>query len=242
MRGRPTFARYPEGMSTNKRPVGPRSAAVYRRRRAVVLLGLLAVIVVVVLILVRPGSGSGEPVRAAVTRTPAAAPSAAASTPRPSPTPAPTPTSAPTAGTTPTDAATASGAACTAANITVKAITDASAYAPGQHPMLSLSLTNTGSTACHIDAGTAKQVYTITSGGETYWTSTDCQQNATDATILLAPGTTVTSTPIEWDRTTSDPTTCDGARKAAPAGGAAYHLTTSVDGIASRVSSQFILQ
>jgi len=222
-------------MSTHKHPAGARSAAVYRRRRAVVLLGLLAVVVIVVLILVRPGSGHGEPVPAS-TRTPAGAAARSASS-------APTSTSSPssTSSAASTAVPAAEGAPCKPANITVKAITDASSYAPGQHPMLSLSLTNTGSNACHIDAGTAKQVYTITSGSETYWVSTDCQQNATDTTILLAPNKTITSTPIEWDRTRSDPTTCDGIRQAAPAGGAAYHLTTSVDGMASRISTQFIL-
>lgn len=222
-------------MSTHKHPVGPRSAAVYRRRRAVVLLGLLAVVVVIVLILVRPGSGHGEPVPAS-THSPA-------STPAPTSSSSPTSTSSPspTGGSTPTDAAAADGAPCKPANIRVQAITDASSYAAGQHPMLSLSLTNTGSSSCHIDAGTAKQVYTITSGSDTYWVSTDCQQNPTDTTILLAPNKTVTSTPIEWDRTRSDPTTCDATRPAAPAAGASYHLTTSLDGITSRVSTQFIL-
>lgn len=233
MRGRGPFARYPEGMSTHKHPAAGRSAAVYRRRRAVVLLGLLAVVAIVVLILVRPGSGHGEPVPASTHKP--------ASTPAPATSPTASSTPSPTSSATPTAAAAADGAPCKPQNITVKAITDASSYTAAQHPMLSLSLTNTGPNACHIDAGTAKQVYTITSGSETYWVSTDCQQNPTDTTILLAPNKTVTSTPIEWDRTRSDPTTCNGTRQAAPAGGAAYHLTTSVDGIASRVSKQFIL-
>ncbi|HEV7184764.1 MAG TPA: hypothetical protein VGN33_09720, partial [Leifsonia sp.] len=214
-------------MSTHKHPVGPRSAALYRRRRAVVLLGLLAVVIIIVLILVRPGSGHGEPVPAS-THSPAHSP---VSTPAATSRSAAGSGSAPTSTSSPTDAAAADGAPCKPANIRVQAITDASSYAAGQHPMLSLSLTNTGSSSCHIDAGTAKQVYTITSGSDTYWVSTDCQQNATDTTILLAPNKTVTSTPIEWDRTRSDPTTCNATRPAAPAGGASYHLTTSLDGI-----------
>ena len=45
-------------MSTTKHPVGPQASAVYRRRRLVVGLGLLAVLLIIVLIFVRPGSGS----------------------------------------------------------------------------------------------------------------------------------------------------------------------------------------
>jgi len=203
-------------MSTIKHPVGPQSSKVYWRRRLIVGLGLLFLIVIIVLIVVRPGSGAGQP----------------ASTPTPT-----------TAATDAPAAANTAPAACDPAAVTVEALTDAVTYQPGQKPELSLSITNTGTVPCVINAGTSKQVFTISSGQDIYWTSTDCQSAAADAEVTLQPGVPVSSTtPIAWDRVRSNAATCDeSTRTAAPAGGASYHLAVSVDGIASATPKQFIL-
>jgi hypothetical protein len=211
-------------MSTFKHPVGPQPSKVYWRRRLVVGLAVLAVIVVIILIVVRPGSSNGAPVT-------------------PPPTTPVAHTADPQSTTIPTDPTTASGAACKSANVTVAAITDKTNYAAGELPQLSISITNTGPNACKIDAGTKAQVFTITSGTEVYWKSTDCQTGAVDAEVLLQPGKTVKSqAPLVWDRTRSDPATCSAKRNPVPAGGASYHLATSVDGITSSATKQFILQ
>jgi hypothetical protein len=209
-------------MSTIKHPVGPRSDKVYRRRRLVVGLGLLAVIIVIVLIIVKPGSSVGEPGRS---------PSAAQGTS----------TDGASASSKPVTADT--GAACDPANVTVEALTDADAYGADQLPELSLSLTNTGSASCVIDAGTAKQVFTITSGDDVWWTSTDCQTGAADAPITLAAGATEkSSAPLTWDRTRSAKDTCESdSREVAPAEGASYYLSVTVDGIAAAEPSLFLL-
>jgi hypothetical protein len=212
-------------MSTIKHPVGPQSSKVYWRRRLVVGLGLLFIIAIIVLIVVRPGAGkalpdaSPSPTTSADAAAPAAAAGAATSAPAGAP------------------------VACDPAAVTVEALTDAVTYQPGQKPELSLSITNTGTVPCVINAGTAKQVFTISSGQDIYWTSTDCQSAAADAQVTLAPGVPVSSTtPISWDRVRSNAATCDAAtRTAAPAGGASYHLAVSVDGIASTTPKQFIL-
>lgn len=224
MRGDACARRYSECMSTFKHPVGPQPGKVYWRRRLLVILGLVAVVVVVVLIIVRPGAGNAD----------------AAKTPAPSTATTPK-TSSPPSTVIPTDATTVEGAPCKPANVTVEALTDSTSYAADQHPLLSLSLTNTGSKSCTIDAGTATQVYTITSGTEQYWISTDCQTKPVNTEILLAPNKTVTSTPITWDRTRSDKSTCKETRSQVPAGGASYHLQTSVSGIASKATKQFSL-
>lgn len=209
-------------MSTFKHPVGPQPSGVYWRRRLIVLIGLIAVVVVVVLIVVRPGASSGEPVAPPTTH---------------SATPSPGPTSIPTSS------ASASGQACKPADVKVEAVTDAATYGAGQLPQLSVALTNTGSSACVIDAGTAQQVFTITSGSEVYWKSTDCQASKVDAEVLLQPGKTISSqTPITWDRTRSDPSTCQAQRPQVPAAGASYHLQVSVAGITSATTKQFVLQ
>ncbi|AMB57589.1 hypothetical protein [Microterricola viridarii] len=206
-------------MSTIKHPVGPQSNKVYWRRRLVVLLGLLAVIVVIVLIVVGPG-------RSAEAEKPASDPGSSA---------------APSTGQTPT--ATGAGGACAPGSVSVEAVTDEGDYAADQEPALSLVVTNTGPAACSLNVGTAAQVFTIKSGSDVYWTSTDCQTDSSNVPFELQPGVPVkSSAPIVWDRTRSDPGTCDsGERESAPAEGASYHLTVTVDGVTSTTSKQFIL-
>ncbi|GAA3887366.1 hypothetical protein GCM10022381_31710 [Leifsonia kafniensis] len=209
-------------MSTIKHPVGPRSDKVYRRRRLVVGLGLLAVIIIIVLIIVKPGSSVGEPGNSPTST-------------KGMSTDAPSSSSKPVAA--------ADGGACDPANITVEALTSAPDYDADQLPELSLSLTNTGSASCVIDAGTAKQVFTITSGDDVWWTSTDCQTGAADASVTLAAGATEkSSAPLTWDRTRSAKDTCESdSRELAPADGASYHLSVTVDGIAAATPTQFLL-
>ncbi|PJJ65615.1 hypothetical protein [Compostimonas suwonensis] len=213
-------------MSTIKNPVGPQPSKVYWRRRIVVGLGLLAVIVIVVLIIVRPGSGGGSPTPAATT------------------TMTSTPTDPPVPSTSiPTDAVQVDGEPCDPANVQVAAITDADSYDPGVLPQLSLSITNSGAVSCVIDAGTAAQVFTITSGDEQYWTSTDCQTDPVSTEVTLEPGQTLSSSvPVQWDRTRSAADTCDATdREQVTGGGASYFLTTSVGGIESPEAKQFLL-
>ena len=207
-------------MSTNKQPVGPRASKVYRRRRLVVGLGLLAVILIIVLIVVRPGSGD-EPVPAA---TPAA-------------------TEAPDAAVDPAATDPATAPACDATSLQVEAITSAGSYDSGEEPELSLTVTNIGTVPCTLNAGTSTQVFTVTSGADVYWTSTDCQTGAADAEVTLEPNKPVSSqTPVVWDRTRSSPETCEITnREAVPGDGASYYLTVSVGGVDSAAPAQFLL-
>ena len=209
-------------MSTPQHPVGTRSKRVYRRRRFVFVLLCIVVVVILALIVVRPWSSRGESKVISTSTS--------------------TSTASPAAGAADSPAPTSTVGGCDSSDVTVAAITDASSYSAGQLPKLSLSLTNTGSVPCTINAGTAAQVFTITSGSVTYWTSTDCQTNASNAEVTLQPGATVTSqAPIVWDRTRSDPATCNSARLPVPAAGASYFLSTSVDGIVSKSPKQFLL-
>jgi len=211
---------------------GPRrrvSPAVYRRRRLVVGIGLLAVIVAIILIIVQPGGA-----------TPAPAPSPSGSSiPRPSTVSTPAATTAPS--TAPAAADTANVAACAPSSLTVGAITDAVDYQAGVLPQLSLTITNTGTTPCVYNVGTSKQVLTITSGAETYWMSSDCQTGAADLDAVLQPGKTETSAPIQWSRERSAPGACDTPGAAVPANGASYYLMASVGDVKSKESRQFLL-
>ena len=201
-------------MSTFRNPVGPQPPAVYWRRRLLVGLGLVAVIVIIVLIVWRPGSGA----------------------PTGTPTPSDTPNPNASVSTDPDDVE-----ACDPAKITVEAVTDATAYDPGVNPQLQLVLKSTATTACTFEAGSDVQVFTITSGDEVIWTSTDCQAEGEKRVQLLNPGIPVSSTSFAWDRTRSSPDTCDQPREQVTAGGASYHLAVSVGEIESATTKQFIL-
>ncbi|WP_285040897.1 hypothetical protein [Plantibacter sp. LMC-P-059a] len=222
-------------MSSLTNPRGPERPAVYWRRRLIVFGALLAVVILVVVLIVRLASGSG------------AEPAASSSSPTPSASAPPVASAAPeTATTAPIDEAATtdpgSAAACTADQIRVEAVVNGTSFAAGELPQLSLSVTNTGSAVCTMNAGTSQQVFTVSSGDEPYWTSTDCQTAPSDQQVLLEPGKTVSSNPpITWDRTRSAPDTCDAPRDPVPAAGASYHLNTSIGGFASADSAQFLL-
>jgi hypothetical protein len=214
-------------MSTNPAPARRHPPQVYRRRRLIVLLGVVAVIVAIVLIIVRPGSSQGDE-QDAVVGTPSA-------------TPAATDESAPPTA-IPTEPTAADGDACKAKDVVVEAVTDKTVYEAAEQPALSVTITNTGKNVCVLNAGTKAQVFTIRSGSEVYWLSTDCQVDPIDAEVSLTPGTPISSSvPIVWDRTRSSVDTCAGPREAVPAGGASYHLEVSVDGFTSETTKQFLL-
>jgi len=192
-----------------------------------VLLGLVAVVVAIVLIFVRPGSSQGGESDAAGGTSPSQTPSDGQDTP---------------STVIPTEPTAADGDACAAEDIAVEAVTDKTVYEAGEQPQLSVTITNTGTNVCVLNAGTKAQVFTITSGEELYWLSTDCQVEPIDAEVSLAPGTPISSSvPIVWDRTRSSTDTCDGPRETVPAGGASYHLSVAVDGFESEERKQFLL-
>ena len=198
-------------MSTIRNPVGPQPPAVYWKRRAIVLIGLLAVIVIIVLIVVRPG---GATPTATETKTPAA-------------------TNAPVE----TDEA----PACTAEQVSLAAVTDKGGYNAGEEPLISMTITNIGAAPCTIDAGTGAQEYIIASGTEQYWSSRDCQADPLEAEVILEPGVPKSTTPFPWDRTRSATDTCTGDRPAVAAGGASYHLTVKLGELESAATKQFLL-
>jgi cytoskeletal protein RodZ len=210
------------------------SKAVYRRRRLVFFGGiilLLAVIAVAVwLVIAQPwaDAASGGPVK-----TPSASPSETSAQPTPektTDTPEPTETEA-------------GPAPCRAADVIVEAVTDAESYQSGTNPQLSISLTNGSSTDCTIDVGSATQVFTVASGEDVWWRSTDCQENPSSMVVTLKAGQEVTSAePITWDRTRSNVGTCDDEnRPRAPGGGASYHVAVSIGGFDAVNTRQILL-
>jgi hypothetical protein len=200
-------------MSTIRNPVGPQPPGVYWKRRALVLLGVLAIVVVIILIVVRPGGGTPT-----------------SNTTKPSST-----------ATSSTDTDTDDPKECDPANVTLTAVTDKGGYNAGEQPLISMSITNTGSSACTINAGTDAQEYIITSGSDQIWSSRDCQTDPKATVTTLEPGVAKSTAPFPWDRTRSATTTCDAERAQVAAGGASYHLTVKLGDIESAATKQFLL-
>ena len=200
------------------------SPAVYRRRRLVALLALIAIVTAVVLIIVRPGQATPAPTATPVAEAKKTVAPVASETPTPTPT-----------------VDVSDYKECSTKNLEVMPVLDAVDYQAGVLPNLSLTIQNTGKTACFYNVGTATQELTITSGAETYWVSTDCQSEKSDTVAILEPGVVYPSAPIAWERQRSAPDTCGGDREVVPAGGASYYLTAKVGGVSSKSSAQFLL-
>jgi len=212
-------------------PGGRPSAAVYRRRRLVALLVVVAVIAVVVIIVANLGRGT------APTAAPDATPTTETAPDDPAADTAPDATPSASAGTE-----TNADGSCSAGQLTVTPVTDAASYKSGVLPKLAFTVTNTGMEPCTANLGTTTQVFTISSGSDVYWKSTDCQTGAEDAEVTLAARTPQTSSPFEWSRQRSSTTTCqEKERPAVPAGGATYTLSVEVAGVKSAQSKSFLL-
>ena len=214
-------------MSSSRSPVGPLPAGVYWRRRMVLALGLLAVLVAIVLIVVRPGQGAATPPAGPTSSTPSTGTAE---------------TAEPEGDETEPPPADADGtpAPCTAGSVQVEAVMDKDNYAQDERPQLSLTLTNSGSSACLLQAGTDVQEYRITSGSDLIWSSKHCQQDQQPTEAVLEPGKSVSTTPFEWSRERSDPATCEGERTAAVGGGATYVLQVFVGDLQSE-TNRFVL-
>ena len=131
---------------------------------------------------------------------------------------------------------------CVASGILVEAVTDKVTYAAGELPQLSIQVTNRGKD-CTLNVGTTQQKFTVMSGGDTWWRSTDCQSEPSDMVVLLEAGKTVKSAaPVVWDRTRSNPASCADANRPAAAGaGASYHVSVEIGGIPSQSTQQILL-
>ncbi|MBO0980736.1 hypothetical protein [Microbacterium sp. SD291] len=219
------------------------SAAVYRRRRLVLLVALILSVAVIGvsawLLIARPWAGAASeagptPSAPSEEDSPSPSPSADGSA-SPSPSPSPSPESS--------TEQTPAIVACKAKDVEVTAVTDAETYPAGVLPQLSISLTNRSQTDCTIDVGSTTQAFTVSSGEDVWWRSTDCQENPSSMIATLAAGATVVSkVPVTWDRTRSSVETCaQENRPRAPGGGASYHVGVEIGGFTAVATKQIFL-
>lgn len=209
-------------------PTGGLDKSVYRRRRIVVFGGLLIVIALIVLLIMSlsgafAGSGARDSGSGAQKVD------------------VPADITAQEKQKSATEKKEGEPDACAQARVMVTAVVDHDSYDPGELPELSLTVENTSEVECIIDLGTAAMTFEVSSGDDIVWRSTDCQTDQTKRQIILVPGKPLETEPIVWDRTRSDPETCDVTRDDVIGEGATYHLRTAVVGTTSKASAQFLL-
>lgn len=217
------------------------SPAVYRRRRLMVLLGLVAVVAIIWILIAQPWNNSAESAESQTT----ASPSVSAPAPEPS-------QSSPENGFITVDdtdapahaAAAPEGPICLENVIQVTAVTTKERYASDEDAGFLIKLHNAGNVDCIINVGTAAQSFAVLQGEDTLWNSKDCQSEASEQVVLLAAGETVqSSAPLMWDKTKSDPEKCgaNDKREEVPASGTSYNLRVSIGGVSSSNNALFEL-
>jgi hypothetical protein len=169
--------------------VGPLPAAVYWRRRAVVLVGLAIVVLIV-------SYTCGGPSSSGAANTAATNP--ATTTPPhpfvPSSTPSPTPSPTPTAFSLITPAA---SGACTDDEIELTATADQSTVAPGQTVLVTLKVKNISGRTCSRDVGADAQELRLQDASGIVWSSDDCNPRHGVDVRSYAPGKQDTFT-LAW--------------------------------------------
>lgn len=170
--------------------VGPLPAAVYWRRRLLVL-GVLVLIVVGIIYACTGGSDADQelsPDAASQTDTPSSTePSEPPAEPSPTPTPSPTPSPTPTAFTLPVSVPTGP---CTDDEIELTASAAQATLVVGQGTTFSLTIKNISNRSCIRDIGSIPQELQLRGAdGTIAWSSDDCR-DAEDYHFetMLAPG------------------------------------------------------
>lgn len=223
------------GMSSGPHNQHP-TDAVYKRRRLVVGVAVLVVLILIIWGIVagvRALGGHKDGADAAGTAAPS--PTAGADTTASG-------SASPSASASESEATTSPAGVnpdgtCPQGAVSVKASTDKKTYAAGQKPVLILTLRNTLSEACTADVGTKAQVFTVTSGSDRIFSTSDCQKDAASTELKLEPGKDETAR-FTWDRTRSLPKCAAIATK--PRAGT-YTLKVKL-GKAESDPVQFVLQ
>ncbi len=173
-------------------------ARVYWVRRLVVLGVPLLLIVLVVWW--AAGRGGSDDATDPVAETTSTAPVAPADEPGPSETPA-------------SDDGVAD---CAPAGLALAMTADAESFAAGVSPTFTVSITNTGTDPCLVDAGEAQREIVITSGTDRIWSNRDCIVPGTESRTLLLAGGGNDTTSFAWNRVRS----AEGCPQGLPAPGA----------------------
>lgn len=92
---------------------------------------------------------------------------------------------------------------CTPADLQLAVATDAVQYPAGVNPVLQVTVTNAGSTACTVDAGDVAREVIISSGSDRIWSTKDCAGAETASRQLLLDAGAKDPVEISWTRVRS---------------------------------------
>lgn len=197
------------------RPGNRSSPAVYRRRRLVALIGMLIVaglLIWGIVALVALFSGSGKPDPGTQVTVKPVATETVPSSPAPS-------------------------GACLAGDIVVAASTEKPSYGAEENPVLVMRIENQGSTPCELNVGTSVQEFSVMSGSDRIFSTSDCRADAKDFMLMMAPGS-AESARFTWLRDRSAPGCGSVAAKPRPG---TYVFTAKLGDVASN-KSPFLLK
>lgn len=200
---------------TTKGRQGAAPARVFWVRRFVVLGVPLLVVALVAWWLLRP-DGAPAPVPVASTSAPAVAE------------PSPSDTFTPVGGID----------QCAAGTLTLAITPDAASFGPGVSASFSVSIINSGTLPCVVDAGEAYRELVITSGDDRVWSNRDCASADADPRTLLLDAGQQDVTQLAWNRERS----AVGCPAGLPAPGAGtYQVTFALAGSAAQ-PAVFVLE
>ncbi|QDW62484.1 hypothetical protein [Oerskovia sp. KBS0722] len=120
--------------------------------------------------------------------------------------------------------------ACQAKDVTLWLAASKTEYAVGEKPTFTTTLTHVGHRPCLIDASTAVQAITITSGTDRIWSSADCPAASKD--LLMAPGDVWTET-VTWNRDRSAPECATGLPGTQPGSYSVVAASNEAEGMTS---------
>lgn len=105
----------------------------------------------------------------------------------------------------------------------------------GEPVFLWYEITNTGLVDCIFDVGTYATFFTITSGEQVFFSSRDCDREGDSKfSKILKPNIVEKSVPGEWLKVySSSEFQCTDNNRPAPKGGAQYEIMVEVSGVVS---------
>ncbi|PQZ89014.1 hypothetical protein CQ018_15790 [Arthrobacter sp. MYb227] len=98
----------------------------------------------------------------------------------------------------------ASATGCVAEDVSVVASTSQSTLGPSQNPVLIMTIKNEGKFACTVNVGTSQQEFTVMSGSDRIFSTSDCLADPRDVEIIMPAGSSETAR-FTWERVRSAP-------------------------------------
>lgn len=171
------------------RPAGPLPARVYWVRRVVVL-GIPLLLVALVVWLVAGRGSTTPPADASPKDTPSSEPKTSAETPAAD-------------GDEDTEDTSGVPPTCAPEVLALAIAATAESFPEGTSPTFAVSITNTGTQPCVVDAGDTQREIVITSGVDRVWSSKDCPVAGNESRTLLLAGGAADESTLAWNRVRS---------------------------------------